>query len=377
MYKIKTPEYETLLSVCYEVRQPLFIEGGPGIGKSAIPRQIFPQIAAKEDRIYAEWSDLSLAQKNECLKTPEKYWIFADMRTSQMDTTSLVGIPNMANTEMLENIPYSWVVYFTHPGAHGCIFFDEINLAAPIVQSITYSAIHDRVISDRRIAERVYVFAAGNRSQDKAHTFDMPLPLRDRFAECEIGIDVDHWIKWASNNNINSHLISFINWKPANLYNADKAKAEKPATPRGVERASRLLNGYNIADKKSHMLVSISCGESFATEFQAYVTVFKQLNWDTIFANPASVKNMPLDQQYAISAGVTDQFKRNQGDIKQLDKVLDVTDNLREDFAVFSYRMMSSSDRKAFKEIMSKLNRSKVFATKYGKFLLDNINDKI
>ena len=212
MYKIKTPEYETLLVSCYNVCQPLFISGGPGIGKSAIPRQVFKQIAADEKRTFAEWSDMNLEQKMDCLKNPDKYWIFADMRTSQMDTTSLVGIPNMANTEMLENIPYSWVVYFTNPKSHGCIFFDEINLAAPIVQSITYSAIHDRVISDRRLSDNVYVFAAGNRSQDKAHTFDMPLPLRDRFAECEIDIDVDHWIKWASKKGINPHLISFINF---------------------------------------------------------------------------------------------------------------------------------------------------------------------
>ena len=372
MYKIKTPEYESLLTSCYAVRQPLFISGGPGIGKSAIPRAVFKQVAANEQKIFAEWSDLDLDEKAECIKNPGKYWIFADMRTSQMDTTSLQGIPNMANTTMLENIPYSWVVYFTCPEAHGCIFFDEINLAAPIVQSITYSAIHDRVISDRRISDHVYVFAAGNRSQDKAHTFDMPLPLRDRFAEAEVDIDVEHWIKWASNSGVNPHLIAFINWKPANLYNADKVKAEKPATPRGVERASRLLNGYDIADEKSHMLVSISCGESFATEFQAYVKVHSQLDWAAIFKNPASVKNMSLDKQYAISAGLADQFKRAKGDPNVQSSLFDVADELREDFAVFSYRMMSSANRDVFKATMVKLNRTKIFATRYAKFLLDN-----
>jgi hypothetical protein len=279
----------------------------------------------------------------------------------------------MANTEMMENIPYSWVVYFTNPKSHGCIFFDEINLAAPIVQSITYSAIHDRVISDRRLSDNVYVFAAGNRSQDKAHTFDMPLPLRDRFAECEIDIDVDHWIKWASKKGINPHLISFINWKPANLYNADKVKAEKPATPRGVERAARLLADYDIQDDKAHMLVSISCGESFATEFQAYCKVHQQLDWKHILANPSCVNSMTLDKQYAVSAGIADQFKRSTGDIGLQTKLLDVADQLREDFAVFSYRMVSSANRDAFKATMVKLNRTKLFATKYAKYLLDNV----
>lgn len=371
MYKIKTTEYESLLSSCYNVRQPLFISGGPGIGKSAIPRQVFKKVAAAEGRKFAEWADLSIAQKSECIHNPDKYWIFADMRTSQMDTTSLVGIPNMANTEMLENIPYSWVIYFTAPTAHGCIFFDEINLAAPIVQSITYSAIHDRVISDRRLSDHVYVFAAGNRSQDKAHTFDMPLPLRDRFAECEVEFDVEAWINWASRNGINPHLISFINWKPANLYNVEKVKAEKPSTPRGVERASRLLADHDIDSDNTHMLISISSGESFATEFQAYCKVHKQLDWEAIIRQPSSVKEMSLDKQYAVSAGIADQFKRSK-DVQFQGKLLDVADELRKDFAVFSYRMVSSFDRDAFKNVMAKLNRAKHFATNYAKFLLDS-----
>jgi hypothetical protein len=296
-----------------------------------------------------------------------------DLRASQLDTTSLVGIPNMTKTDLLENIPYSWVIYFTTIGADGVIFADELNLAPQIIQSITYSMIHDRVISDRRLAKDVYVFAAGNRTQDKAHTFDMPLPLRDRFAEAEMEIDVEHWIKWASNMGINPHLISFINWKPANLYNADKVKAEKPATPRGVERASRLLADYDIQDDKAHMLVSISCGESFATEFQAYCKVHQQLDWNHILSNPSCVGSMTLDKQYAVSAGIADQFKRSTGDIGLQTKLLDVADQLREDFAVFSYRMVSSANRDAFKATMVKLNRTKLFATKYAKYLLDNV----
>jgi len=346
------------------------------VGKSAICRQVFREIASNENKEFREWSDLSIDQKSECIANPDKYWIFADMRTSQMDNTSLTGIPNMAKTDLLENIPYSWVVYFTQPMAHGCIFFDELNLACALVQSITYSVIHDRVISDRRLGENVYVFAAGNRSQDKAHTFDMPLPLRDRFAEFEIEIDVEHWIKWAQHSKLNPHIIAFINWKPANLYNADKVKSDKPATPRGVERASRLLADLDITDDKddkAHMLVSISCGESFATEFQAYAKVHSQLDWTKIIKDPSKIQEMSLDKQYAISAGVADQFKRKAGDIKFQEKLLDVTDAQREDFAVFSYRTISAADRDGFRKVIDKLNRRGIFANKYARYLLENV----
>jgi hypothetical protein len=331
---------------------------------------VFKKVALEEGKIFKEWSDLTIVERRECVDNASKYFIFMDVRTSQMDTTSLVGIPNMNKTEMLENIPYSWVIYFTQPDAHGVVFCDELNLAPPIVQSITYSMIHDRVISDRRMSDHVYIFAAGNRAQDKAHTFDMPLPLRDRFAECEIELDVDHWIKWASRSGVNPHLVSFINWKPANLYNVDKVKAEKPSTPRGVERASKLLGDIDIVDDKAHMIVSVSCGESFATEFQAYCKVYKELDWESIIKNPASVKAMSLDKQYAVSAGIADQFKRT-SDLKRKGELLDVADALREDFAVFSYRMVSSVDKTGFGNAIVKLGRQKIFATRYAKYLLD------
>lgn len=371
MYTLKTSDYHELLKQCYEHRQPLMVYGGPGIGKSAIPRQVFRKIAENKGKIYGEWSDLTLEQKQECIEKPEKYFIFADMRTSQMDTTSLAGIPNMARADMLENIPYSWVVYFTQTKAQGVIFFDEINLAAPIVQSITYSAIHDRVISDRRLADGVYVFAAGNRAEDRAHTFDMPLPLRDRFAEAEVKLDSDAWLNWAMDNKVNPHLINFIAWKPSHLYNVKEIKDDKCSTPRGVHRASTLIGESEIDSDQVHMLVSVACGEGFATQFQAYTKCYAELDWKKIFASPETVKNMSLDRMYAISGGLVERFTKNPKDMKLVGKIFEVLEYLREDFAVNTLRMIKAADIASLRDALQKLNLQRKVADKYGKFLFD------
>jgi hypothetical protein len=387
MLELSTNEYGQLLKICYQAKKPLYASGGPGIGKSAIPRDIFKKIAINENREFREWADLTLGQKKECIDRPSKYWIFGDMRTSHMDTTSLTGIPNMANTEMLENIPYSWVVYFTQKNAAGCIFFDEINLAPPIVQSITYSAIHDRVIADRRISPNIYIFAAGNRAQDKAHTFDMPAPLRDRFAECEVHHDVEQWIEWAKNAGINRHLIAFIEWKPANLYNIDKVKKEKFSTPRGVERASILLSGLNIDDFEEidtnhvnciltkdmiYLLVAASCGESFAREFQAYTRVYRSLNWDTILANPESIKEFSVEKSYAIANGILDKYARAVDDDEK-GRFIDLVDYLQTDFAIFAISAITKDIklRGDFIKLMQKTKKMNSFRDKYMKFVVD------
>ena len=382
MYKIKTAQYADMLKKCYAAHQPLFITGGPGIGKSAIPRQVFERIAKENCKTFVEWSDLDPEKRKECINNPVKYFVFMDLRASQLDTTSLIGIPNMNKTDLLENIPYSWVIYFTTPGSSGAIFADELNLAPPIIQSITYSMIHDRVISDRRLSDDVYVFAAGNRSQDRAHTFDMPLPLRDRFAEAEVGVDDEAWVEWALNVGINPHLISFIKWKPSNLYNADTLKADKPATPRGIERASRLLKDLQIEDFDSenvsedmvHMMVSISVGEAFATEFQAYCKTYRSLDWAKIFKNPSSIQTMSLDKQYAICAGIPDQFNKAKDDATA-NKIMDAIDCMREDFAIFSYRVIRGADSDKFREKIMRLKRGEAFAIRYGKFLMDRTSE--
>ena len=365
-------EYAELLVECEAVKQPLFVQGGPGIGKSAIPRQVFTKVAASRGLEFLEWSDLTLAKKVECIKNPGKYFILGDFRTSQMDTTSLQGVPNMANTEMLENIPYSWVVYFTQPKAHGSIFFDEINLAAPIVQSITYSAIHDRVIADRRLADDVFIFAAGNRQQDKAHLFEMPLPLRDRFAECEMTHNMDDWVEWAMKAKINPHLISFVSWRPSYLYKVDCGKKEKPSTPRGIHRASTLLASRDILSDKAHMLISISCGEAFATEFQAYVNCYSLIKWDALFKNPKSAKDLKVDQMYAVSAGLAERFQQDPTNTKLIDNIFKVSENFeREDFTMNTFRMMRDYDLSALGNAIKKLNLGASFARRYGKYMVD------
>jgi len=50
MYSVTTKEYADLLDVCFEKKQPIFVMGGFGIGKSAIPRQIFMKKAIAMNR---------------------------------------------------------------------------------------------------------------------------------------------------------------------------------------------------------------------------------------------------------------------------------------------------------------------------------------
>ena len=369
MYATTTKGYKAMLMDCYETKVPLMVYGGFGIGKSQIPRQVFSDLAESKKREFVYWEDTTDDQKNEIIANAKDYFVFCDQRIGQMDATDLRGIPNMMDTDKLKTIPYSWVIYFTQPEADGVIFFDEINLAPPTVAGSAYQIINDRTISDRRLSDNVFCMGAGNRAQDKAHIFEMPMPLHDRFAEVEIGVDVDGWCEWAASN-VNPHLVSFINWKPSRLYHADCKKGDKPSTPRSVERASRLLRDLDITDNHAFELVSIACGEAFAAEFQAYAKYYSQLNWDAIYKKPETVSKFELDKLFAVAGGMTDQFLKGCKD-ERFEQMMQVCLEMRPDFAIVGLKMMKDGNNKKFKTQIKKCKHFKEIVKTHAKFIID------
>ena len=369
MYSTTTKGYVRVLEACWKSKIPLHVYGGFGIGKSAIPRQVFKAKAESMGKTYLEWEHTTQDQKIECIKNADKYFIFCDQRVGQMDSTDLRGIPNMMNTEMLQTIPYAWVIYFTQKDAHGVILFDELNLAPPSVAGTAYQIINDRTISDRKVGDDVLLIGAGNRACDKANVFEMPSPLKDRFAECEISVNSEEWCEWASGK-VNSHFVSFINWKPNLLYAPDIKKGDKASTPRGLERASRLLGDMEITDDGAFELISISLGEAFASQFMAYIKCYKQLNWEAIYKKPEQVKAFEVDKLYAVAGGMTDQFIKGVKD-ERFDEMMDVVLAMNPDFAIVTLKMCKDANKKKFTTQIKKCKNFKQIVKDHAKFIID------
>ena len=371
MYTTTTKGYERLLRKCWDKKQAMYVYGGFGIGKSMIPRQVFADIAEKDGKKFVQWETTTDTEKLEMINNPDPYFVFCDQRVGQMDSTDLRGIPNMMNTDMLKTIPYAWVIYFTQPKAHGVIFFDELNLAPPTVSGSAYQIINDRTVSDRRIADDVLLIGAGNRLQDKANVFEMPSPLKDRFAEVEIGASAEEWCEWASGK-VNPHFVAFINWKPNLLYNPDVKRGDKASTPRGIERASKLLGeDADINSQDSFELISISVGEAFAAQFQAYSKYFAQLNWEKIYTKPETVKAFEVDKVYAVAGGMTDQFLKGVKD-DRFDEMMDVViDGMTPDFAIVTLKMMKDGNKKKFTTQIKKCKNFTKIVKEHAKYIID------
>lgn len=367
MLPVNAEEYSDMLKVAWSTKLPLMVYGGPGIGKSDIPRQVFREIAETTGRKFVEWSALTHAEKEACIKNPEQWFIMSDQRIGGMDSSELRGLPKFSG-DWIETTPYSWVGFFTQPKAAGIIFFDEINLAAPTVAGQAYEIVLGRTVADRRISNDVLLIAAGNRATDRAFTFEMPMPLRDRFNEIELSPDVETWTKWAAKSNINPHLISFVNWKEMYLYSLDKVKgSDKGSTPRSICRASALIGDLDISGNLVRKYVTCSCGQAFAVEFQAYVKYYMELNWSQIFKKPETVATFSVDKCWAVSGGLVEKYRKDE---TLFDTLLDVISYMRKDFAIVSLKMICNADAKKFAKCVGTSKNFSKLAKEYGKYLL-------
>ena len=119
-----------------------------------------------------------------------------DLRLGQMEPTDIRGIPfynkdigkmdwappvELPDEEMSKDYPI--VV----------LFLDELNSAAPSVQSAAYQLILNRRIGKYRLPDNVVMVAAGNRESDKGVTYRMPTPLANRFIHQEMKVDFSSW----------------------------------------------------------------------------------------------------------------------------------------------------------------------------------------
>jgi hypothetical protein len=224
----------------------LFLWGPPGIGKSELVENI----------------------------TKELGGLMIDLRLGQMEPTDIRGIPfynkdigkmdwappvELPDEEMAKDYPI--VV----------LFLDELNSAAPSVQSAAYQLILNRRIGKYRLPKNVVMVAAGNRESDKGVTYRMPTPLANRFLHQEMKVDFASWQEWAVTNKVHKDVVGYLSFAKQDLYDFDsKSSSRAFATPRTWSFVSELLQEDDSDDNTMTNLIAGTVGEGLAVKFMAH-----------------------------------------------------------------------------------------------------------
>lgn len=278
---------------CVQIKQPVFLHGSPGVGKSDVVRQVAKDLG----------------------------YDLIDLRLSQLDPVDLRGVPSVdADVHVTRwNVPN-----FLPTEGKGILFLDEFNSAAQATQAAAYQLVLDRKLGDYNVPEGWAIVAAGNRASDRAIVNTMSTALKNRFTHVDYDVNHDDWCAWALTAGIHVAVLGFIRFRPSLLNqfdmvgNNEKEKARVKnlkdqqafATPRSWQFLSRIMDANPPKDVELD-LYSGTVGEAAAIELNGYLTHYRSLpDLDALIMNPTKTK-VPTNPAtlYALSTGLAAKAK--------------------------------------------------------------------
>jgi hypothetical protein len=282
--KVNIAQAKEMLIALIRSNLVALIEGSPGVGKSAIVKQIAKEYGLK----------------------------VIDLRLAQCDPTDLIGLPSInRDTNKACYMPLSTFPLEGDPIPEGyngwLLFLDEFKSADRSVQKAAYKLLLDRQIGDYNLHKNVAIVAAGNLDTDNAFVEEMSTANQSRVIPMQLVIDSEQWIEWAIKNNFDHHITSFIKHFPHKLYTFKPDHTENTyACPRTWEFTDRLIKQVGLDSNILTPLLAGTVSEGIAREFVAFLRFYKDLpEMGQIKASPETVP-VPEDPStlYALTGSI-------------------------------------------------------------------------
>lgn len=253
------------------------LEGGPGIGKSAIVKFVAKKLGIG------------------CI----------DLRLSQMaDASDFVGLPRTdANTLTTVYCKPDW---WPEEGTKGILFLDEPNRGAPDVMQGVFQLLTDRRIHMNVLPKGWFIVMAMNPSEGNIsfNVTQTDAAWNSRYIRLEVECDPEEWMAWARANEINDLVIRFIGVNHNLLHSVVEAKSFP--CPRTWEMVSTFLNASAFLPELQADMIRGMVGMEAATTFIKFL--------DKNFSKPIGGKNV-LDEfktgtvERANKAGLMEKMK--------------------------------------------------------------------
>jgi len=282
---------ERILIKALSKRRNVMLVGAPGVGKTCIVTQ-----AAKK-------AEMDVVVFHPVISDP----------------TDFKGMPAVIKNDgndyyRAKFIPFDSLEILLNADKPTVAFADDLGQAPPMVQAAWMQLVLSRKLDNKVVSDNVTFVGATNRKGDKAGVKGILEPLKSRFHTIiELIVDVDAWLNWARNKeaHIHPYIRAFIRWRGISMLHSFLPTNDMTNTPnpRTVEHVSDLLwDSYD--EEVRPIVIAGAAGGAFATEFEAFVQLVKELpKMRSIIKNPKECR-VPSDDnvsaQYSIIEAMLD-----------------------------------------------------------------------
>jgi hypothetical protein len=265
--QVKISQAIRMVTLAIRAKKVPMIVGSPAIGKSAIVHHIAKQYNLK----------------------------VIDMRLSQCDPTDLLGFPQIVGGKA-GYVPMSTFPLDTDDVPTGyagwLLFLDEFTSAPRGVQAAAYKLVLDRMIGQHHLHPKCAIVCAGNKESDGAIVEEMSTALQSRLIHMELVVDPLEWIQWASANDIDHRIISYISFQPSKLFTFKPDHTDSTyASPRTWGFANDFLQIMDVKDDDAVAVLSGTISEGVAREFLLFCDIYTNLpSIADIIAAPTQIR---------------------------------------------------------------------------------------
>jgi hypothetical protein len=319
LYKCKPRQVRKFVIDCIQAGLVPYIQSSPGMGKSAITKQI-----ARDFNLWLIDHRLSTSEPTDMTGLP----MFVDGRAKFAPFSDLFPLQNDPLPRHLSQRTKDASgrdVLVAGPEYEGwLLFFDELPSAPRSVQAAAYKVMLDRMIGQHKLHKNVAIVAAGNLMTDRAIVNPLSTAMQSRLVHLEMEIDFDQWLEdVALKENYDPRVIAFLMQFPNKLMDFKPDHHEKTfCCPRTWEFVDRLIRGREVTDE-SAILLTGAITSGVAMEFVQFTKIYSEMiNITDIRKDP---DNCRLPQEKALKWAVITHLmeKINDENFKDLTTYID------------------------------------------------------
>lgn len=307
----------------------ILLTGQPGVGKSEGIEQIREKVSKAVKRS-------------------------VEIREIRLSNCSLVDIIGVFSPD--EKHEYSRILkpeFFREPEDKDTIliyFFDELDKALPMIQAAALQLILDKKSFVHELPENSLIIAAGNPEMVEGEVFTkFKEELNNRFRHYYVEPDLDSWLKWADENQVNVCVKEYLRFDKSKLYfQSEEERDTAFPTPRSWKAVSDYMNlmfDDQMDIDEIHYDICGDIGLGTALEFEEWYRHYGKLPsvWE-ILAGRTTKYPSTQDGLYELINRILHEISNNQSKITlhMLENAFQYANRFPADFKVMFYSEIQS-----------------------------------